>query len=55
MKNQFANVVTGVAVALALMGNAWAAGEKNGCHYLGCANNFALMGKAFAEALNGME
>lgn len=34
----------------------WTRGASNaGYHYLGCAKTFALMGKAFAEALNGME
>ena len=29
----------------------WKCGASNaGCHYLGCAKTFALMGKAFAEA-----
>lgn len=34
----------------------WERGASNaGYHYLGCAKTFALMGKAFAEALAGME
>jgi hypothetical protein len=34
----------------------WERGASNaGYHYLGCAKTFALMGKAFAEALNEME
>jgi hypothetical protein len=32
----------------------WKRGASNaGYHYLGCAKTFALMGKAFAEALIG--
>lgn len=55
MKKQIVHGVAKMALVFVLTGNAWAAGEKDGCHYLGCANNFALMGKAFAEALKGME
>ncbi|MEI7899481.1 MAG: sialate O-acetylesterase [bacterium] len=34
----------------------WERGASNaGYHYLGCAKTFALMGKAFAEALAGMD
>jgi hypothetical protein len=34
----------------------WKRGASNaGYHYLGCAKTFALMGKAFAEALAGMQ
>jgi alpha-galactosidase len=48
LKNYEAKLITPAEETL------WKRGASNaGYHYLGCAKTFALMGKAFAEALIG--
>ncbi|MEQ1750357.1 MAG: hypothetical protein ABL974_13100, partial [Prosthecobacter sp.] len=48
LKNYEAKLISPAEEAL------WKRGASNaGYHYLGCAKTFALMGKAFAEALIG--
>jgi len=50
LKKYEADLITPTEVAL------WKRGASNaGYHYLGCAKTFALMGKAFAEAMMEME
>ena len=50
LKNFEADLISPAEAAL------WKRGASNaGYHYLGCAKTFALMGKAFAEAMLEME
>ena len=50
LKNFEADLISPAEAAL------WKRGASNaGYHYLGCAKTFALMGRAFAEAMVEME